>query len=180
MIYVTHDQVEAMTMGDRIVVMKDGLIQQVGNPLGIYENPRNLFVAGFIGSPAMNFFEGILTKENSEFVFKRDNFSLKIPTPKNDKIHEWVGRPIVLGIRPDDIRLAVAASEKINAIQTKAEIVEPLGSETLITAVVEKTLVLAKIIGVVRVKFGETVSLHFDTSRVHLFDNESGKCLTSG
>jgi multiple sugar transport system ATP-binding protein len=90
-----------------------------------------------------------------------------------------VGRTIVLGIRPDDIRLAVVASEKINAIQTKAEVVELLGSETLITATVERTLVLAKIIGVVRVKFDETISLHFDTSRVHLFDSESGKCLTS-
>jgi multiple sugar transport system ATP-binding protein len=179
MIYVTHDQVEAMTMGDRIVVMKDGLIQQVGNPLELYENPKNLFVAGFIGSPAMNFFEGILTKEDSELVFKRDSLFLKIPTLKNDKIHEWMDRTIVLGIRPDDIRLAVAATEKVNAIQTKAEVVEPLGSETLITATVEKTLFLAKIIGVVRIKFGETVSLHFDTSRVHLFDTESGKCLTN-
>jgi multiple sugar transport system ATP-binding protein len=179
MIYVTHDQVEAMTMGDRIVVMKDGLIQQVGNPLELYENPKNLFVAGFIGSPAMNFFEGILTKEDSELVFKRDSLFLKIPTLKNDKIHEWMDRTIVLGIRPDDIRLAEAATEKVNAIQTKAEVVEPLGSETLITATVEKTLFLAKIMGVVRIKFGETVSLYFDTSRVHLFDTESGKCLTS-
>src|SRR4030066_1107037 len=72
-IYVTHDQVEAMTMGDRIVVMKDGLIQQVGKPLELYENPRNMFVAGFIGSPAMNFFEGILTKDNSHFFFKKEN-----------------------------------------------------------------------------------------------------------
>jgi multiple sugar transport system ATP-binding protein len=179
MIYVTHDQVEAMTMGDRIVVMKDGLIQQVGNPLELYENPRNLFVAGFIGSPAMNFLEGILTKENYELVFKKDNLSLKIPTPNNNKIHEWVNRTIVLGIRPDDIRLTTGTTDKVNAIQTKAEVVEPLGSETLITATVEKTLVLAKIIGVVRVKFGETISLHFDTSRVYLFDNESGKCLTN-
>src|SRR4030066_2368202 len=73
MIYVTHDQTEAMTMGDRIVIMKDGIVHQVGKPLELYENPRNMFVAGFIGSPAMNFFEGILTKDNSHFFFKKEN-----------------------------------------------------------------------------------------------------------
>jgi multiple sugar transport system ATP-binding protein len=179
MIYVTHDQVEAMTMGDRIVVMKDGLIQQVGKPLELYETPLNIFVAGFIGSPVMNFFEGILTKEDSHFFFKRDNLRLKIFSEQKEKIRDWVNTPVFLGIRPDDIHLYNNTSE-INTIRTKVDVVEPLGSETLISTTIEGTAALTKVIGKVHVKYGDPITLQFDTSKAHLFESKSGTCITSG
>lgn len=179
MIYVTHDQVEAMTMGDRIVVMKDGLIQQVGKPLELYQNPQNIFVAGFIGSPAMNFFEGVLIKEDSDFIFKKDNLTLKIFSEKKEKIHDWVNVPVFLGIRPDDIHLYGNTSAEINTIQTKVDVVEPLGSETLISTTIEGTAALAKIIGNVQVKYGDKIILQFDTSKAHLFESKSGICITT-
>lgn len=179
MIYVTHDQVEAMTMGDRIVVMKDGLIQQVGKPLELYENPRNIFVAGFIGSPAMNFFEGILTKEDSHFFFKKENLRLKIFSEKKEKIRDWVNTSVFLGIRPDDIHLYNNTSAEINTIRTKVDVVEPLGSETLISTTIEGTAALTKVIGKVHVKYGDPITLRFDTTKAHLFESKSGTCITS-
>lgn len=179
MIYVTHDQVEAMTMGDRIVVMKDGLIQQVGKPLELYENPQNIFVAGFIGSPTMNFFEGILTEEDSHFFLKKENLHLKIFSENKEKIRDWVNAPVLLGIRPDDIHLHQNSSAEINTIQTKVNVVEPLGSETLISATIEETAFLTKVIGKVHVKYGDPIILRFDTSKAHLFDSKSGACITS-
>ena len=178
MIYVTHDQVEAMTMGDRIVVMKDGLIQQVGKPLELYDNPRNIFVASFIGSPTMNFFEGVLMKENSDLIFRKNNLSLKIFSDKKDKTHDWVNTPVVLGIRPDDIHLYSNISKEINTIKTKVDVVEPLGSETLISVTIEGISIIAKIIGKVPVKYGDNITLQFDTSKSHLFENNSGTCIT--
>jgi multiple sugar transport system ATP-binding protein len=178
MIYVTHDQVEAMTMGDRIVVMKDGLIQQVGKPLELYQNPRNIFVAGFIGCPTMNFFEGVLIKEDSDFIFKKDNLSLKIPSEMKEKFHDWINIPVSLGIRPDDIHLYNNISAE-NTIQAKVDVVEPLGSETLISITIDGTAALAKIIGNVHVKYGDSIILQFDMSKAHLFESKSGICITS-
>jgi len=178
MIYVTHDQVEAMTMGDRIVVMKDGLVQQVGRPLELFEYPRNLFVAGFIGSPTMNFLEGILTKDDSQLVFKRNRLTLIVPKAKGDRVHQWVNQPIIMGIRPNNIHLLGETSDKANTIQTKVEVVEPLGEETLIATTVEETPVIAKVVGVPTVTFDENIFLHFDVTKAHFFDGESGKCLT--
>ncbi len=102
-IYVTHDQVEAMTMGDRIVVMKDGLVQQVDSPLNLYEKPANLFVAGFIGSPAMNFLEAKLARQDSKMFVDGGVFRAEIPQAYIPKLSAWAGRPVIFGIRPEDI-----------------------------------------------------------------------------
>jgi len=179
MIYVTHDQVEAMTMGDRIVVMKDGLIQQIGKPLELYGNPQNIFVAGFIGSPSMNFFEGTLMEEDSHLIFKKGNLTLRIFSYRKEKILDWVNKSVILGIRPDDINLCSNTSGETNIIQTKIDIVEPLGSETIISATIEGTATLSKIIGKVQFKYGDNIILQFDTSKVHLFDKNSGIRLTN-
>src|SRR5688572_706473 len=104
MIYVTHDQIEAMTMGDRIVVMKDGLVQQVDEPLSLYEHPKNKFVAGFIGSPPMNFLSGSLEQAGGGgLVFNEGNIKLNLPAKYTNELKDHVGKPIVMGIRPEDI-----------------------------------------------------------------------------
>src|SRR6185503_6400150 len=119
MIYVTHDQVEAMTMGERIVVMKDGVIQQVADPLTLYRQPANLFVAGFIGSPPMNFFRGNLTRQDSALYFQdqpagnesaKEGISVGVREDHAAKLSGFLGKPIVFGIRPENISIADAAS----------------------------------------------------------------------
>jgi multiple sugar transport system ATP-binding protein len=123
-IYVTHDQTEAMTMGDRIVVMKDGHIYQVGAPLDIYNNPDNMFVAGFIGSPAMNFLDVLLQKEGEVYTIDAKTFKLEIPAEKAASIKglgNYVGKPIVLGIRPEDIEDAALVGEEKKKQERKIE-----------------------------------------------------------
>lgn len=177
MIYVTHDQVEAMTLGDRIVVMKDGLIQQVGSPLDVYEKPVNMFVAGFLGNPSMNFFEGTIVKEGSEFFFKREGLTLKLPDNKAAKVTQF-DREIILGLRPDNVRLKAGNADNQNAIEAVAEVVESLGSETLIAATVSNVPITAKEPEAIRLNYGQKVLLHMDLSMSHLFDKASGDCLT--
>ena len=177
MIYVTHDQVEAMTLGDRIVVMKDGLIQQVGSPLDVYENPVNIFVAGFLGNPSMNFFDGTIVKEGSQFFFKREGLTLKLPEDKVAKVTHY-NKEIILGLRPDSIRLKAGNADHQNAIEVVAEVVESLGSETLIAATVANIPITAKEPEAIRLKYGQKVLFHMDLSKSHLFDKTSGDCLT--
>ncbi len=179
MIYVTHDQVEAMTLGDRIVVMKDGLVQQVGTPLEVYEHPSNLFVAGFVGSPGMNFLEGTLTAEGERLVFRQADLLLYLPEAKVAAVKGKINKPVTLGIRPDYISIMKGSQpEGEGSVATKAELVETLGSETLVTATVAESLLIAKAPGVADVSFGDAVILHFDLEGAHLFDSETGECLT--
>src|SRR3984885_9923917 len=103
MIYVTHDQLEAMTMGDRIVVMKNGFVQQIADPISLYEKPVNKFVAGFIGTPAMNFMDGALVKKRTGIYFNEDNFEIKLPDSFVPQVESYVGKEVILGIRPEDI-----------------------------------------------------------------------------
>ncbi|RMD76827.1 MAG: sn-glycerol-3-phosphate ABC transporter ATP-binding protein UgpC [Lentisphaerae bacterium] len=132
MIYVTHDQVEAMTMGDRIVVMKDGVIQQVADPITLYDQPANKFVAGFIGTPPMNFFDVRLVKNDSLIA---DGASFQIPVPEqfHEKLSPFVDKNVILGIRPEDIGSRIAEmSENMPKIQATVEIVEPMGAESYV------------------------------------------------
>lgn len=133
MIYVTHDQVEAMTMGDRITVMKDGLVQQIDTPLNLYHHPVNKFVAGFIGSPAMNFIKGSLIN-NGSLMFKEENGALNLTIPDSlpDAVKNYINKPVVLGIRPEDIH--VSDIDKPNYVKGEAlvEVVEPMGNEIFI------------------------------------------------
>ena len=134
MVYVTHDQTEAMTMGDKIVVMKDGSIQQTNTPLNLYHNPSNKFVAGFIGSPAMNFMEGTISKNKGlAFTEEKTGVVLKIPKAYKAKLKPYVGKGIWLGIRPEHIsdakKLSGTASSRFKA---KIEVVEPMGNEIFV------------------------------------------------
>jgi len=128
---VTHDQVEAMTMGDRIVVMKDGLKQQVGAPLELYFHPANKFVAGFIGSPAMNFVEGNFLSEQGGLFFQAESFKLKIPEEKAAKLKSYPEKRVIFGIRPADLPEA-PCSVPGETIDVVVEVMEPLGNEVFL------------------------------------------------
>ena len=132
-IYVTHDQVEAMTMGDRIVVMRDGVVQQVDTPLGLYNKPANMFVAGFIGTPSMNFIDATLQKNGDRYVVDAGSFKVVIPKEKNGgRFESYVGKQVVFGVRPEDmfdknIASLVEPTEE-NTIKATVDVIEPMGS----------------------------------------------------
>ncbi|MDZ5452451.1 sn-glycerol-3-phosphate ABC transporter ATP-binding protein UgpC [Labrys sp. ZIDIC5] len=162
-IYVTHDQIEAMTMADRIVVLHDGIIEQIGSPLQLYDRPANLFVAGFIGSPAMNFIKGRLETSPAPRFVTDDGVELPVPAiPAGSE-----GRRVVYGIRPEHFSLG-------GSLQARITVVEPTGAETQVFA----QLGAQKILGVFRERVGagsgETLALQPDLAAVHLFDAESG------
>src|SRR5882724_10727138 len=135
-IYVTHDQVEAMTLGDRVVVMKDGLVQQVGEPLELYNSPANRFVAGFIGSPAMNFATVTMTNGAGRLTAKNAGMELEVPAAHAERLRGHVGRDVTIGIRPEDLRVATDADAAGLAFPSKVEVVEQLGSEILLDVAV--------------------------------------------
>jgi len=180
-IYVTHDQVEAMTMGSRIVVMKDGLEQQVADPLTIYQKPSNQFVAGFIGSPAMNFIDGRLSRDGDGVVFDGAVRAV-VPAELQAQLGDYVDRPIVLGVRPEDIYDAsdagkIAAGARISA---RLEVVEPMGNEIFLYLSVADKEIVARIDVRTPPKVNTDVDLVLDMSRSHFFDAESGASLLHG
>jgi multiple sugar transport system ATP-binding protein len=185
MIYVTHDQVEAMTMGDRICVMKDGNIMQVAAPLELYNHPANLFVAGFIGSPPMNFFSGTLRREGGHVAFVEDN---KAGTPLTVALDESLARkasdhmdkPIIFGIRPEAIHdaLTVASPEPGRTAEVKVEVSEPMGSETLLYLDTGATSFIARVNPTDRFEAGQKVKVTLDLANAHLFDATSELALT--
>lgn len=164
MIYVTHDQVEAMTMADKIVVLHDGVIEQIGAPLELYDRPANLFVAGFIGSPAMNFIRGRV----EEGVF-RTTKGLTLPMPQTADPAELGGRDLVYGIRPEHIRVAE------NGISGRVELVEGTGSEIYAKLDCMGEDIACLFRERLDIRFGDTVSIAVDPASVHLFDRETGK-----
>ncbi len=180
MIYVTHDQVEAMTMGDRICVMKDGHIQQVAAPLELYNHPDNMFVAGFIGSPPMNFFKGTLTPGGGKPAFVEANETgnpLRVPLPPSlaQRAASHSGQPIVLGIRPEDIHdgsLPGSAPGEAT-IEVRVEVAEPTGAETLLYLSTGATSFIARVRPTDRFKADQRVRVSLDSDKVHLFDAQS-------
>jgi len=165
-IYVTHDQIEAMTMADKIVVLHDGNIEQVGAPLDLYDRPANLFVAGFIGSPAMNFLEGKV----EEGVFRTDK-GLILPLPANAAPENLGGRALVYGIRPEHIRVGG------KGIQGRATIVEGTGSEIFAKLDCGSEQISCLFRERIDIRFGDTVDITIDPKQVHLFDKETGRRL---
>lgn len=175
MIYVTHDQVEAMTMGDRIVVMKDGLIQQVDNPIHLYNEPVNKFVAGFIGNPAMNFIEGSLEEASASFMFKKGNFRLKLPDTYKEKLSDFVGKEVILGIRPEDIHDKVFISQPKEGTIFRAivEVIEPMGNEIFLYLKTSDHTIIARVSPETNVNINQEMDLVVNTSKIHIFDKES-------
>lgn len=172
-VYVTHDQTEAMTMATRLVVMKDGLIQQVGTPKEVYDAPNNMFVGGFIGSPAMNFLKGKL--EGNHFVM--GDVKVQVPDAKLNLLREqgYTGKDLVLGIRPEDIHdeplfLDHSPGTKVRAL---IEVAELMGSEIILYSNVNGQDFIARVDARFNVEAGQTIDLAFDMNKVHFFDQET-------
>ncbi len=169
-IYVTHDQVEAMTLGDRVVVMKDGVVQQVGEPLELYNAPANKFVAGFLGSPAMNFANVTLTEANGSLLAENSGLRIKLPAETAARLRGHVGREITLGVRPEDLTVASDATADHPSFDAVIEVVEQLGSETLLDMKVGDAMMVASLEPGARVKVRDKLRLAMRPSRLHVFD----------
>ncbi len=171
MIYVTHDQVEAMTMGDRIVVMKDGRVQQVDTPLNLYHKPVNKFVAEFIGSPSMNFIDGKIIKSDEKIIFQSSGKKCEfiIPTKFISSLSKYVNQEVWLGIRPEEISNKENLINNSVSIESEIELVEPLGNLTLIYFKFEKENLVSEQNGFVNVKKRNSEKFYFDSENVHFF-----------
>lgn len=170
MIYVTHDQTEAMTMGDRIVVMKDGNVMQIDTPLNLYNNPTNKFVAGFIGSPSMNFVDGTISKNGTmRFSEKGSQLSVDIPKDKQKLLVPFIDKEVWLGIRPEHISAEKSKSSRINA---NVEVVEPMGNEIFAYFTCGVSQLVARMAPNV-MQSGEKKDFTFDMSKAHFFDKAS-------
>ncbi|MFK4566469.1 ABC transporter ATP-binding protein [Enterococcus sp. UD-01] len=178
-IYVTHDQTEAMTMADRIVIMRDGFIQQIGSPKEVYNTPNNVFVAGFIGSPAMNFFTVTL---NNGVIRDGHGLELAIPEGKNKVLVEkgYEGKTVIFGIRPEDIHSEQVVLDAMSEAVVRSEIVvsELLGAETMLYTKLGDTEFISKVDARDFHRPGEVVELAFDINKAHFFDAETEQVIT--
>ena len=176
MIYVTHDQMEAMTMGNRIVVMKDGSVQQIDSPLNLYNSPVNKFVAGFIGSPAMNFFTGTI-KNNNGLVFDEGKIQLKIPTEYQKKLSAYINKKVSIGIRPEDISETNFSHGIKNPAKAQSflEVVEPMGNEYFIYLNTGFNQFVARTGQHKEQAVGESIDIVFKMENAHFFDMETEK-----
>ena len=185
-VYVTHDQVEAMTMATRIVVMKDGLIQQVATPQNLYDLPVNVFVAGFIGTPQMNFIKATLDKKGEELFFNFGQNSLKLPKEKADNpaLKDYIGKEVILGVRPeclhDEERYLEAMPESV--ISANVEVTELMGAEIYLYLVTtgledEDQNLIARVSPRSQVRAGDTVKIAVELERVHVFDKDTERCI---
>lgn len=178
-IYVTHDQTEAMTMGTRIVVMKDGIVQQIDTPTCLYDNPENLFVASFLGSPQMNFFKAQLVKENGKLYSVFGGNKVLVPESRAKRIidEDYIGKEVVMGVRPEDIHdeEVFISSNPDSIISAEIDVIEKLGNETILYMKVDgkEDYTVARIDARSQFNTGETVSLAIDTNHIHFFDPET-------
>ena len=192
MIYVTHDQVEAMTLGDRIVVMNKGHVQQIDTPMNLYDHPRNRFVAGFIGSPGMNFVEGALVNgDKVQFVADGNSFALDLPQGTIERMHGFEGKAVTLGIRPEDVSVAPDTGPALFAGEStivhppitapaRLELVEALGNEAFVYATVGKYNLTARVAPRPFPNPGSAITLAFDLAKAHFFDCETGERVGRG
>ena len=169
-IYVTHDQVEAMTLGDRVVVMKDGLIQQVGEPLELYNNPANKYVAGFIGSPAMNFADVTIEQQSGALYAVNPAMRVKVPEPLVQRLAPHAGKPATFGIRPEDLRMANGSDAADQTIEAVVEVAEQLGSEIILDVKAGNGGMVASVEPTVRVKPQEKIKLAINPAGLRFFD----------
>ncbi len=174
-IYVTHDQVEAMTMADKMVIMKDGLIQQIASPLEAYNSPENLFVAGFIGSPAMNQFKGKIVEENNQIYFDEGDFKVKIPEYIKDSISSYINKEVVMGIRPENIYdsnydLLAEYPQKLSAL---CEVIEPMGNEYIVYLATKNSKITARFDPKKMPPMDEMINITFDMNKTLYFDIET-------
>ncbi|MBQ1340166.1 MAG: sn-glycerol-3-phosphate ABC transporter ATP-binding protein UgpC [Ruminococcus sp.] len=183
-IYVTHDQTEAMTMGDRIVCMKDGVVQQVDTPQNLYDNPINKFVAGFLGSPQMNFIDAVLKEEYGQYIVefgsKTQKFTIVVPESKvNSELGNYVGKEIVLGVRPESIHdeEMYLSNASTGVINTYVELTEMMGAEIYLYLLCEGIPLTARVSARSTAKSGDEIRVAIDPNRIHIFDKETEKTI---
>ena len=174
-IYVTHDQVEAMTMGTRIVCMKDGVIQQIDNPQVLYENPVNMFVAGFIGSPQMNFANVTVIKEGEALYIDLNGNKIRVPDSKADKLKDYIGKEVVFGIRPENVHdepmyLSTLTDSIIDA---HVDVTEAMGAETHLFLTIEGMNFVARVNPRTTAKPQDDIKVAFEMERMHIFDKDT-------
>ena len=176
-VYVTHDQIEAMTLGDKVAVMKDGIIQQFGTPKDIYTNPANQFVASFIGSPPMNFVPLRLQRKDGRLVALLDSGQARCELALNVSDAGLEDRDVILGLRPEQIMLATSESDSASSIRAEVQVTEPTGPDTLVFVQLNDTKVCCRLAPDVAPQVGETLTLQFDPAKVLLFDAKTGERL---
>jgi multiple sugar transport system ATP-binding protein len=172
-IYVTHDQEEAMTLGDRIVVMKDGLVHQCGAPLEVYDTPANRFVAGFVGTPPMNFFDGTLAAEGHAVFFDEGTFRLRLSDQQAAKLLRRAGQKVVLGVRPEAMALAAGGrfAGQDNVMPVQVVVLEPLGEKMDIYASTRNhPHIVARVDARRDVQSGHELKLYLDMQKIHVFE----------
>ena len=176
-VYVTHDQIEAMTMGDRITVMSAGVIQQVGAPLELYKHPANLFVAGFIGSPAMNFVPVTIRAQGETLLADAGSFRVTLPPAQAARVKEYVGKPCIFGIRPEHIHdralTGLVQANEGNTVAVDVDVIEPLGSDVEMYLKAGDAALVAEIDSATTAKVGDRIDVIFDMDESHLFDKET-------
>ena len=180
-IYVTHDQTEAMTMGDRIVVMKDGFVQQVDTPQNLYDQPVNEFVAGFMGSPQMNFIDASVSQRGDQYFLKFDKYELEIPAEKKSgaALKDYIGKDVVFGIRPENVHdepefIAKATNGLVDA---DVEVTELMGAETYLYLNCAGNPITARVEPTSTAKTGDKIKIAFELDKMHLFDKETEKTI---
>jgi multiple sugar transport system ATP-binding protein len=179
-IYVTHDQVEAMTMASRIFIMNNGSLQQSGEPLEVYKYPANQFVAGFIGSPAMNFIEATLVREQGQYFIDGSAFKVRLPEVFHPRVENYAGRPVIFGVRPEDVaaRMPGAGSDPDTTLTARAEVVETLGAETFVYLTCGPHSIVARMESPERsLTVGQTLQVELRMPKTHLFERETSRTI---
>lgn len=181
-IYVTHDQMEAMTMGDRIAVLNEGRMQQVDRPLELFNHPANMFVAGFIGSPAMNLIEARLEAREGAVYVKAEPLLLRLPEDQARKVGDWAGRRVIFGVRPEDIHDRASSPENAgedgNGATVRVDVTEPMGSAVHAYLTAGEHSLTADLAAETKARDGDSVEVVFDMEKTHLFDPETELALT--
>ncbi len=178
-VYVTHDQQEAMTLGDRIAVLNGGMLQQLGAPQIVYERPANLFVAGFIGSPAMNFFEARLASRDEALFVEGSGLEILVPPERARALDRYAGREIVLGVRPEHLyeRSEVESAPPGSSLEAIVDVVEPMGNEVFVYLTTAGQMFTARLNADADLRRGERVTMVVDTYKMHLFDRETERAV---
>lgn len=176
-IYVTHDQTEAMTLGTRIVVLKDGIIQQVDTPQNLYNKPNNLFVAGFIGSPQMNFIDAKVTKEGNDILLEFGNNKIKVSESHSKKVIEggYVDKEVIFGVRPEDVHdeEVFISNSPDTTVEANVDVTELLGAEINLYLTVSGHNIVSRVDSRSLTKIGDTIKVAFDSNRMHIFDKST-------
>ncbi len=178
-VYVTHDQVEAMTMGTRILVLKDGLMQQIDTPQNLYDYPDNLFVAGFIGSPSMNFMDATLRERDGKMVVDCDDFVLEVPDDRLDTYRPYMSQEVIFGLRPDDVHDVEFTPPGIEEqrVEAQVDVVELLGNEVLVHLKTDQYEFLGRFDPRTNAKVGNTIQTAFNMDRMHIFDKRTEEAI---